>query len=142
MAEQLPIGHLTLVNEHRRLIAEGVSSSGVSDAQPSSLFSIQMQSVSGPSKKSSWDASNFNSMLSSGDSGLIISFNIILAMSIVMIQPYPITTWSFVACNSTTMRQPGTSLQCSMPKICPSMELYSLVNIPPKMAQQLDLIIN
>lgn len=39
MAEQLPIGHLTFVNEHRRFIAEGMSSSDVSDAQPSSLLS-------------------------------------------------------------------------------------------------------
>lgn len=40
MAEQLPIGYLTLVNEHRRLVAEGMSSSVVSDAQPFSFFSV------------------------------------------------------------------------------------------------------
>lgn len=33
MAEQLPIGHLTLVNGHRRIVAEGMSTGIVSYAQ-------------------------------------------------------------------------------------------------------------
>lgn len=45
MAKQLPIGRLTLVNGHRRIVAEGMSSGNVPYAQHPHLLHLDVISI-------------------------------------------------------------------------------------------------
>jgi hypothetical protein len=92
MAEQLPIGYLTLVNGHRRLVAEGMSSGTVSPLRCSTILTLLHSDVISiwPKQEIVLGCKQLQQYAIPDDFSSAVSLNNLLALSMIMIQPYPI----------------------------------------------------